>query len=1170
MFLENYDLHNKTEPKKKCIFCFIIFFILFITQTNIFAKAPDTLWTKTYGDIGSDIGYDVQQTTDGGYIIVGSKNTENQWQIYLIKTNNNGDTLWTRTFGNHYGFSVKQTTDGGYIISGSKVVAPMNSVIHLIKTDSLGNMLWEKNYGNDSYGHEVCQTSDGGYIVVGMIFIGTGTNRLDVYLVKTSSNGDSVWSKTYGNSSDNISDIGKSVKQTPDGGYILTGSTQSYGSGGDVWLIKTDPIGNIVWQKNYGGSANDWGEKVIMASDRGYFITGCTYSYGNGNEDAWLIKTDSLGNTTWNKTFGGSASDWADDGRETDDNGYIITGVRDYPLGEVWIIKINQLGDSIWTKILGGSGRDWGLGVIQSLDGGYVIVGRYDTYTVDSTDVWLIKLRSEGVWVYPNSFHRTLQQYQTTNASLIIGNSGNSILNWSVNENPPINWLSENLTSGSINPGDSVILTITFNSNGLASGDYYDTLIISSSDTNNPTIKVSARMTVTQQQITDPLSVFVLSTSRINKFYPDSADILKQKLNQLCYHPEVQGIILDVDESQDIINAFLNWDASDNWKRPSKANAVVTSIDNYLESKILTIPTLRYIILVGEDRIIPYERLRDPIWDPLHIIGDEDDYGYGIKDITLPVAAAIDSNQILTDDIYGDNEDVPPYEPMEYVVSRIIEKPGQIIAQIDYFLTNGSALIPDKILVTNSDHMKDDKYEFISRDLAEAIVTEYQNTYPSSAVDDSLIQRSLTTPDYSATDLHEHFLDRENDIVSINNHSGHYSIETPDYGFLSAWDIVLDSSIFLAGKTIYSLGCHLGLNIGENQKSAMDIPEAFAISKVGVLVANTGYGYMWKGAILFSENFYLHFTQTLISGVTTGDALRNTKYNYWSNSFWEPLGITKKVTMVPILYGLPFYKILPVFVIRGLTAEPNLQGDPVFTGDTLIVEIEQFIESTTPDSSRLWFTFSGAELDAEMDAPVLPKIIITVNKPEYQIASLSLINSHFTEIQPDLPAAIANWQTSDTVSSSVFISDKWYPDEIYRVNTLQFRDSLMQKIVICPVQYYQLTNTWRLYDRLEFAVVSIDTAVLAGDTVFVYPSPYVPKRGHSALTFANLPKEGTIEVYTISGKLIWKHAFSNIGKTFSWNVKTEEGKSVASGVHIYLIKNNAEKVLKKGKFAIIR
>jgi hypothetical protein len=263
-------------------------------------SAGDTLWTKLYGGEGSwDQGVSVRQTPDGGYIVAGSKSqsyTEGQTDVWLLKMDSLGDTLWTRLYGwEEYdnGYSVQETRDGGYIITGERDCHGFTQgSLWLLKTDSLGDTLWTHTYGNQSMARSVQETEDDGYIIVGTkdyLFTLSG----EVWLLKTDSLGDTLWTRTFGGES---IEEGISVEQTSDGGYILTGYTQSFGAGSDdLWLLKTDSAGDTLWTRLYGGAGADRGECVHQISDGGYIITGVTRSFGEDDEDLWLIKTDSLG-----------------------------------------------------------------------------------------------------------------------------------------------------------------------------------------------------------------------------------------------------------------------------------------------------------------------------------------------------------------------------------------------------------------------------------------------------------------------------------------------------------------------------------------------------------------------------------------------------------------------------------------------------------------------------------------------------------------------------------------------------------------------------------------------------------------------------------------------------------------------------------------------------------
>ena len=368
------------------------------------ADGPPVQWHKTFGGGARDWGRSVKQTFDGGYIIAGETYSfgAGSGDVYLIKTDPNGNSQWQKTFGRgdrDRAYSVQQTSDGGYIIAGTVGFVPWMNLadVYLIKTDPNGNSQWEKTYGGsrDDGGNSVQQTADGGYVIVGGIsydFL-----RYKVYLIKTDPNGNIQWEKTFGG---NYNDVGYSVQQTADGGYIIVGDSRSFeGDDPDVYLIKTEPNGNSQWQKKFGGSSDEWGWSVKQTLDGGYIIAGETWSFGAGGGDAYLVKTDSNGNSQWQKTFGGSDDDGGYSVQQAADGGYIIAGWTDsFGAGSenVYLIKTDPNGNLQWQKTVGGSFWDYGYSVQQTIDEGYVIAGYTHSFGAGFDDVYLIKLCSDG------------------------------------------------------------------------------------------------------------------------------------------------------------------------------------------------------------------------------------------------------------------------------------------------------------------------------------------------------------------------------------------------------------------------------------------------------------------------------------------------------------------------------------------------------------------------------------------------------------------------------------------------------------------------------------------------------------------------------------------------------------------------------------------------------
>ncbi len=336
-----------------------------------------------------------------------------------------------RTFGgSDFDFAecVRQTSDGGYIIVGHTAsFGAANRNVYLVKTDSSGNQIWTRTFGgtDDDYGVSVQQTSDGGYIIAGSTK-SFGAESFDIYLIKTDGSGNQLFAKTFGGDD---KDVARSVQQTSDGGYIIAGYTKSFGAGdADVYLIKTDSYGNQIWAKTFGGTSADQGYSVQQTSDGGYIIAGYTKSFGAGLFDVYLIKTDSSGNEAWTKTFGGTNHDFSKSVQQTNDGGYIIAGyTKSFGAGlfDVYLVKTDSSGNQTWTKTFGGASSEKGHSVRQTNDGGYIIAGRTSSFGSGLFDVYLIKTDSSGNEAWHKTFGGTdyddsKSVWQTTDGGFII------------------------------------------------------------------------------------------------------------------------------------------------------------------------------------------------------------------------------------------------------------------------------------------------------------------------------------------------------------------------------------------------------------------------------------------------------------------------------------------------------------------------------------------------------------------------------------------------------------------------------------------------------------------------------------------------------------------------------------------------------------------------------
>ena len=306
---------------------------VYLLKTDSFGKKQ---WDQTFGgNIGNGTGRAVRQTVDGGYIIVGQTDSFSVGKLkaYLIKTDSSGNKQWEKTYGGNavnYGASVQQTTDGGYVFVGSTVVDSM-PLVYLVKTDSSGKVQWEQTFGNgiQNFGNSVWQSADGGYIIAGAKV--QSSDQVYAYLVKTDSSGSMQWDQTYGGKGFNFA---TSVQQTTDSGYVIGGVTNSSGPNQYFYLVKTDSSGAKQWDQTYGGKGLNLAHAVQQTTDGGYIMVGDTFVGGTSlltatGSHGYLVKTDSSGSMQWQETFGGNGNISGQDVQQTKDGGYIIVGSTD-------------------------------------------------------------------------------------------------------------------------------------------------------------------------------------------------------------------------------------------------------------------------------------------------------------------------------------------------------------------------------------------------------------------------------------------------------------------------------------------------------------------------------------------------------------------------------------------------------------------------------------------------------------------------------------------------------------------------------------------------------------------------------------------------------------------------------------------------------------------------
>ncbi|MEJ2695449.1 MAG: hypothetical protein P8013_02260 [Candidatus Sulfobium sp.] len=322
--------------------------------------------------------------------------------IWILKLDPSGNVSWQKTYGGSgYDdvYSIRQTSDGGYIVAGdTESFGAGNSDIWILKLDPSGNVSWQKTYGGSDYdeGDAVRQTSDGGYIVAGRTK-SFGAGDSDAWILKLDPSGNISWQKTYGGSS---YDDAYAIQQNSDGGYIVAGDTESFGAGNsDIWILKLDPSGNVSWQKTYGGSDYDDANAIQQTSDGGYIVAGRTKSFGAGDSDAWILKLDTSGDISWQKTYGGTVYDDAYSVGQTSDGGYLVAGdVESFGAGssDILVMKLDPSGNISWQKTYGGVANDYANVIVPTSDGGSIVAGFSYSFGAGDSDSWLLKLDGSG------------------------------------------------------------------------------------------------------------------------------------------------------------------------------------------------------------------------------------------------------------------------------------------------------------------------------------------------------------------------------------------------------------------------------------------------------------------------------------------------------------------------------------------------------------------------------------------------------------------------------------------------------------------------------------------------------------------------------------------------------------------------------------------------------
>lgn len=371
------------------------------------AQAPDIVWMQYFGESRSDVGIFIRQTSDEGYIIAGKYHPSGETfpDLYYLKTNEFGDSLWATQYGED-GYNdavfIFPTVDNCYLAGGNfRVSGEAESYINLAKLNSAGGIIWAYTYGDTGIdlANDAVMTSDGGLIVTGLTNP-PGIDNYDVYLLRVNSDGDTLWTRTYGFE---YFDLGWSVADIESGGFMVLANIRYSLFVNGLTLMRIDDNGDSLWSRIYGEYAGT-GVSVIPLDNGDFAILSNTLFYDgeyHGEYAIHLMRVNAIGDTLWTSCIRGIDETMGKSVQQTVDGGFIICGsVGPYWDNDQYIIKTNYRGDTLWTKTVQGTdyGGDMAYSIIQANDSGYVYTGAISTAD-NSGQIHIVKLAAEQVGI---------------------------------------------------------------------------------------------------------------------------------------------------------------------------------------------------------------------------------------------------------------------------------------------------------------------------------------------------------------------------------------------------------------------------------------------------------------------------------------------------------------------------------------------------------------------------------------------------------------------------------------------------------------------------------------------------------------------------------------------------------------------------------------------------
>lgn len=390
-------------------------------------------WTKTYGGKGNDRPYSIEQTEDGGYIIAGSTDSygAGKRDFWILQLDPAGELVWQTTLGgrgNDAALKATQLAGGNYLVAGTSDSLDGRSHVSIARLDNQGSTEWETAYGDRE--HEMAETSeffqvmsDGGSI------IGAWTSdddeaehpeRATMHIMKVDESGNPLWQNSFEFSAVNVL---RAIQPTRDHGYIATGyALRKSTNNQDLVVLKLDRRGKLLWKSSLGGDKTDQAYSIQETADDGFVVAGTTASFGAGDYDMWVVRLNPKGAVVWQKAYGGNRMETACSVRPTADGGYIVAGSTesfDSKKQDILLMKLDANGAVQWQRLFGGDGNDTAAAVAQTVDHTYILTGRTESFGAGKGDIWVLKLDQRGNAAEPCDFCRTPEVALTETSSAV-------------------------------------------------------------------------------------------------------------------------------------------------------------------------------------------------------------------------------------------------------------------------------------------------------------------------------------------------------------------------------------------------------------------------------------------------------------------------------------------------------------------------------------------------------------------------------------------------------------------------------------------------------------------------------------------------------------------------------------------------------------------------------